>query len=487
MNIQLTFERKPAEKLLRYLSVASVLILLTACTWFEGPDYQRATDTPSKSEWINFENMDVTAEDVIRPDWWAEFDDDYLNGLIEQAIVANYNFKILSSRLKEAGIAVGAEETALLPRVGAQASTSFNYNTGAISDTSGDARFALALDWELDLWGKIQKGIDASKASYKASEALWRGGYLKLASDVATKYFEIRQFDQQIAAKQRSLEQNISITLIYRQQLAEGLVANTEVMKQESEVNGTTKDLLDLQRQRKIAENNLSTLLGIPAGEFIVPETSTVKQLRVPVVPVGLPSELMTRRPDLIAAEYEVLKTHYLLGKSKLELFPTVRMTSSGGLVNNMISGALKSYTFGMGPTIDLPLFDPAKWKNIESSEASQVTAVVTYQDKVMQAFAEVENTLVNINSRKKQQIELQSQVDKLTIIKGSVLENLKEGLVSQLDVLEAERSLISTELNLLSIHQQILTDTVTLYKALGGGWPQEYVNSTSEIIVNEN
>lgn len=487
MSIQLIFQHKYMMKPLRLLSIASVLTSLTACTWFEGPDYQRAVDTPSKSEWANLEKMGVTAEEVIQPDWWTEFHDDYLNQLISQAIIANFNFKILSSRLKEAGIAVGVEKTALLPSVAAQASTSFNYNNGAISNNSGDQNFTLALNWELDLWGKIQKGIDASKASYKASEALWRGGYLKLAADVASKYFEIRQFDQQIAAKQRSLKQNISTTTIFRQQLVEGLVSKTEVMKQESEVNGTTKDLLDLQRLRKIAENTLATLLGIPAGEFSVPETAEKKQLQIPLIPVGLPSDLLSRRPDLIAAEYEVLKSHYLLGKSKLELLPSVRMTSSGGIVNSAISSALKSYTFGLGPTIDLPIFDPAKWKNIESSEASQVTAVVTYQNKVMQAFAEVENTLINLNSRKEQKKQLQSQVDKLTIIKGTVIENLNEGLVSQLDVLEAERSLVSSELSLLSIHQQILTDTVTLYKALGGGWPKENVNSTSEIIVNEN
>lgn len=463
------------------------VLLGTGCTWFEGPEYERAEDTPMKDTWSNFNNTNLSAKEIIRPDWWTEFGDDYLNSLIEQAIAANYNFRILTARLKEAGIAVGVEKTGLMPRVSAQTSTAFNYNTGVISDNSGDQNFALALDWELDLWGKIQKGIDASKASYKGQEALWRAGYLKLASDVATKYFEIRQFDQQIASKQRSLKQNISIASIYRQQLAEGLVSETEVMKQESEVNGTTKDLLDLQRQRKVAENGLATLLGIPAGEFNINDTVTMQQLKAPVVPVGLPSDLLARRPDLIAAEYEVLKTHYLVGKSKLELLPSVRMTSSGGLVNSMISGALKSYTFGMGPTIDMPIFDPAKWKDIESKEANQVTAVATYQDKVMQAFAEVENTLINLDSRKKQQKQLQSQVDKLTVIKASVIENLKEGLVSQLDVLEADRSLVSTELSLLSIHQQILTDTVTLYKALGGGWPKENVKSTSGVVVDEN
>ncbi len=487
MSNLLFIKRSSTIKLIQRFIIFSVIVSVSACTWFEGPEYQRAEDTPMKDSWSNFSDTNLSAEEIIRPDWWTEFGDDYLDSLIEQAIAANYNFRILTSRLKEAGIAVGVEKTSLLPRVSGQTSTAFNYNTGVISNNSGDQNFTLALDWELDLWGKLQKGVDASKASYKSQEALWRGGYLKLASDVATKYFEIRQFDRQIASQQRSLKQNISIASIYRQQLGEGLVSETEVMKQESEVNGTTKDLLDLQRQRDISENNLATLLGIPAGKFEIQDTVTMQKLNIPEVPVGLPSDLLARRPDLISAEYEVLRTHYLVGKSKLELLPSVRMTSSGGLVNSAISGALKSYTFGMGPTIDMPIFDPAKWKDIESKEANQVTAVVTYQDKVMQAFAEVENTLINLDSRKKQQDQLQSQVDKLRVIKASVIENLKEGLVSQLDVLEADRSLVSTELSLLSIHQQILTDTVKLYKALGGGWPTENVKSTSGVVIDEN
>ena len=469
-------------KILRKLFFATLTFTLPSCGLLDGPDYERP-ELPEKKDWSNSRN-NITAKEVIRPDWWTEFDDAFLNQLVNRAVESNLDLQLLTSRLRLAGIQVGIEKTSQLPIVGATGSTSFN--TGKSGTQDPVHNLGLSLSWELDIWGKLQKGVDSAKATYKSTDALWRGGYLKLVSDVSIKYFQIRQFDEQTFANQKSLNQLRLITDIYREQLSEGLVPEIKVLRQEAEINGTLKDLIDLQRQRKVAENELSVLLGYPAGDFHVPVNPSLI-INLPVVPSGLPADLLSRRPDLIAAEYQVLSAHFLVGKAQLSRLPTISMTSQGGLVNDLISGALKTYTFGIGPTINIPIFDPSLGKRIESSKETEKSSIIEYKNKVLRAFADVENSLVNLNSRKAQQKELEQQFIKLEIVKNQVIEKLKEGLVSQLEVLEAERSLITNELALLNNRQLILSDTVTLYKALGGGWPVHVVKSSNITESNED
>jgi NodT family efflux transporter outer membrane factor (OMF) lipoprotein len=455
---------------------------MASCGIFDGPAYKRP-ELPEKKDWSNAQNK-ITAKDIIRPDWWTEFNDDFLNQLIERAIDSNLDIQLLSSRLKSAGIQVGAEEASRLPKIGTSAST--GYNTGSAGAQDPVHNLGVSLSWELDIWGKLQKGVDAAKASYQSAKALWRGGYLKMVSDISVKYFQIRQFDQQTLANQRSLEQLKLITDIYRDQFSEGLVAETKILKQEAEINGKHKELLELKRQRKVSENKLAILLGYPPGEFHIP-VNTSLAINIPVIPAGLPADLLSRRPDVISAEYNVLSAHFLVGKAQLSRLPTISMTSQGGLVNDLISGALKTYTFGVGPTINIPIFDPSLDKRIESTKETEKTSILEYKNKVLRAFADVENSLINLHSRKAQKTELEKQFLNLEIVKNQVLEKLKEGLVSQLEVLEAERSLTSNELSLLAIHHQVLSDSVNLYKALGGGWPVHVVDPSKLSEIHEN
>jgi NodT family efflux transporter outer membrane factor (OMF) lipoprotein len=455
----------------------------SSCGLLDGPAYKRPA-VPEKSNWSN-SNNEIAIAEVIRPDWWAEFNDDYLDQLVKRAIESNLDLQLLSSRLKLAGIQIGAEKTSKLPKISTTATSSFDLDIAGIKKDPAH-NIGITLNWELDIWGKLEKGVDASKAAYLSTDALWRGGYLKLVSDVSGKYFEVRKLDHQTRVNQRSLEQLIGITNIYREQLTEGLVAEIKVMKQEAEIDGKEKDLLDLQRQRKLAENQLAILLGYPAGEFQVPISSS-NEIKVPIVPAGLPADLLSRRPDVIAAEYNVLRAHFLVGKAQLARLPTISMTSQGGLVNDLISGALKTYTFGVGPTINIPIFDPSLGIRIDSSKENERSSILEYQNKVLRAFADVENSLINLNSRKAQEQKLKHQYDALKVVKDQIIEKLREGLVSQLEVLEAERSLNSNELALLNIQQQILSDSVNLYKALGGGWPVHVVAPSKLSEINEN
>jgi outer membrane protein TolC len=173
-----------------------------------------------------------------------------------------------------------------------------------------------------------------------------------------------------------------------------------------------------------------------------------------------------------VAAEYRVLESYDLVGQSKLAQLPSISLTGRGGTSSFALGSLLKSFTFGLMPSINFPIFDPGVKAHIKTSEAQAQVAEQQYRSTVMAAFEEVENALVNLDAHKKQRAELQQQVNQLQEVATTTDAQRKEGLVSQLEVFEIERSLLSAQLALLANHQQILSDTVVLYKALGGGWP---------------
>jgi outer membrane protein TolC len=202
--------------------------------------------------------------------------------------------------------------------------------------------------------------------------------------------------------------------------------------------------------------------------------------VQLPAVPEGLPSELLKRRPDIVAAEYRVLESYDLVGQAKLAQLPSISLTGRGGTSSFALGSLLKSFTFGLLPSINFPIFDPAVKARLKTSQANNEVAEQQYRKVVMDAFEEVENALVNLDAHRRQREELRQQAERLGVVAAQVEAQLKEGVVSQLDVFEAERSLLGAQLALLANHQQILSDTVTLYKALGGGWPAVDVRSAA-------
>jgi outer membrane protein TolC len=203
-----------------------------------------------------------------------------------------------------------------------------------------------------------------------------------------------------------------------------------------------------------------------------VPSAHLEEKVRLPTVPAGLPAELLKRRPDVVAAEYRVLEAYNLVGQAKLAQLPSISLTGHGGTSSFALTDLLKSFTFGLLPSINIPILDPATKAHVKTTEAQTGVAEEQYRRTVIGALEEVENALVNLDAHKKQRTELQQQTEHLKTVSTQIEAQLKEGVISQLEVFETQRSLLAAQLALLANHQQILADTVTLYKALGGGWP---------------
>ena len=463
-NLYFTVSERFGFRQIIRLGLISLVAALTSCASPYQSDYSQPS-LPEKADW----SASVPdSREIIRPDWWAGFEDDYLNQIVDQAIEGDYDLKMLATRIEIAAAAAGVERANALPKFSPDASKRFQQDPNGTSDNYS---LTFSSSWELDIWGRVQKGIESKESEYRATEADWVAGYLKLVSDVSSKYFEIRKLDRQVAQQRQSIEQNNKILEIYSFQIAEGLVSKSKLLQQEAEYFSKQKELLEFQRQRDVAENQLATLLGVPSGEFKVPVEHTSHDIVIPQVPMGLPSTLLSRRPDLIAQEYRVLSAYQLLGQARLEKLPKFSLTADGGVTSNTLSQLLNKWSLGLAPSVSIPIFDASIDANIRSNEAQVKLAEDQYRQTVIKAFEEVETTLVNISSRKQQRNSLQQQVSNLEIVSRNTNKQLKEGLVSQLEVFEVERTLLTAKQSVLDIDQEILADTVKLYKALGGGW----------------
>jgi NodT family efflux transporter outer membrane factor (OMF) lipoprotein len=450
-------------------------VLLCGCADVSMPAYHQP-ETPPKAAFSQKEGAPVSASETIAPDWWKGFRDPYLDRLVARAIEGNIDIRILAARTRVAETQIDEARAGALPTLDAGAGAAFEKTTG--QKFSKQYNVGTQVNWDVDIWGKVEKGVQAQKAEYQASEADWRAGYLSMVSDVSTTYFQILQLDEQSLRQQQALARGRQILSTYEAMHANGLLPNTRVLQQRAEVNRLTSDLVELRRSRDLAGNALATLLGVPAGEFTVPPGRLQQTVQLPPVPAGLPSQLLERRPDIVAAEFRVLEAYDLVGQAKLAQLPSISLTGRGGSASFALTDLLKSFTVALLPSINLPIFDPSVKARIKTSKAQAEVAEQQYRRTVIGAFEEVENALVNLDAHRRQRVELEQQVAQLETVAQQFAGQLREGVVSQLDVFESERSLLSAQLALLANHQQLLSDTVTLYKAMGGGWPAVIVGA---------
>jgi NodT family efflux transporter outer membrane factor (OMF) lipoprotein len=441
--------------------------LLFGCADVHVAKYQRP-EAPAKASWSR-PPATVSATEAISPQWWEQFGDRYLNSLVAQAIAANVDLKILAARIGVANAQIAEARAGALPSVDIGAASSLQPTTG--QGFSKQFSVGTRVSWDIDIWGKVEKGVQGQTAEFHATEADWRAGYLQIVANVSTTYFRILQLDEQIDQQQRALSKSEQILAIYETMSSNGLKSESEVGRQRAENSRLSKDLLELRRSRDVTENALATLLGVPAGEFKIQPDRLADRVQVPTVPAGLPLDLLARRPDVLAAEFRVLEAHDLMGQARLAQLPTVSLTGQAGTASFALADLAKVFTFGLMPSINIPAFNPGIRAHVKTTEAQIKVAEEDYRRTVMAAFEEVENALVDLEAHRRQTEELHQQVDQLQAVSAQTEAQLEVGVVSQLEVFEDERRLLTAQLELLASHEQVLSDTVTLYKALGGGW----------------
>lgn len=467
----------------RFVLALLVTSLLSGCTL--GPKYIRPEVAPPPV--FRGDTMPVTANDptsLADLKWFEVFKDDQLQGLIRTALVENYDLRDAVARVDAARANLGITRADQLPNlaVGANLTTQNNSRNGGIPFPSGVSRERTfgsvavnLLSFELDIWGRLRRSTEAARASLLAAEENRKAVITTLVGDVSSSYFVLLELDTELEIARRTLlSRQDSLRLIKLREQG-GVATMLDVRQAEQLVYTTTQAIADLERQIEQTENRISLLIGKPPAE-VKRGRSLTAQEAPPVVPSGLPSSLLERRPDIRAAEQNLIAANAIIGVAKAAYFPRISLTGSIGGQSNQLDTLLSgpSRTWNFIPQLTQPLFAGGRIKsNVKLSEAQRQRAVIEYERTIQTAFREVSDALVQ--QRKVREIREQRELLVTTLRDRSRLAYLRYrgGVDTQLNALDADRDLFNAELSLAQTRRDELLALVQLYKALGGGWQQ--------------
>lgn len=449
------------------------LALLAGCA--TGPDYKKPqTDVPVA--WHTAGTEATTAGSLDH--WWKRFDDPVLNGLVDSALASNQDLRIALSRVEVARASLRSARADRLPTVignaGASRNRSSEYAEPAMPTlTTNSFRLNIDLSYEVDLWGRLKRADEAATARLLASEANRDSIRQMLVADVVRAYVDLRAFDAQLEVAEQALKAREEEVALQKRRFAGGITSQLDVNQAEVELNATRVAIPELKQAIALQENALSTLLGQPPAA--ISRGKTLQQLgQLPAVPAGLPSELLQRRPDLRAAEQELVAANADIGYARASYYPRLSLTGLLGLESGELSNLLKTgaTTWNAGANLATPLVTGGKAQAAESiARANYTAAEAGYRKAVLNAFREVEDALVQQGSAREIQVAREAQ-------HGSMEQTLRlarlryvNGYSGYLDVLTTQRALFQTQLGLIDSQRARLAALIGLYKALGGGW----------------
>ena len=443
-----------------------LLALLAGCT--VGPDYQRPP--VAAPEQIHGQAAKAEAASLADRAWWEIFDDASLKALIDEALRNGYDIRLAGWRVEEARAIAGISGSQRWPAVQAGGGWSRGQAPGGPTDGLYDVN--LGVSWEIDLWGRIRRLNESARAQYLATEEARRGVLLSLVSDVATSYFQLRELDLELEIARRSAAAFRETHDLFDRRLEAGIASGLETASANASLASTAAEIPDLERLILAQENRLSFLLGRNPGP--IPRGNPLDdQLLPPEIPAGLPSDLLQRRPDLRAAEQQLVAANAEVGVAVANRFPRLDLTGAfGGVateVADLFSGG-KAWSIGGG--LLTPVFQGKRLaEERRAAEARWEQAKVQYEASVNNAFVEVSTALAAY--QKLAEMEAEQARAAASYREAVRLSNDRylSGLADYLDVLQAQQQQFTAESSLARTRFDRLASLVQLYKALGGGW----------------
>jgi NodT family efflux transporter outer membrane factor (OMF) lipoprotein len=451
-------------------ALAAMLTLLSACT--VGPDYVRpSAPVPAafKEGWKTAEPRDGE----LRGKWWEVFADPLLNRLEEQVDISNQTLAQAEAQYRQALALVQAARAAYFPTVLADVSTirsraAGSPNTGSRNDYSS----ALSAVWEVDLWGRVRRSVESSTASAQASAADVETTRLSAQALLAQDYFQLRGLDAQqqlldetVAAFEKSLR-------LTQNRYAAGVAAKSDVVLAEAQLKTTQAQAIDNGVQRAQLEHAMALLLGEPPSSFALARAPLTAV--PPPIPVGLPSGLLERRPDIAAAERQVAAANAQIGVAKAAYFPSLTLSASGGFQSSTLADwfTVPSRFWSVGPVLAETLFNGGlRRAQTAQAIATYDASVAAYRQTVLTGFQEVEDNLAALRILEQ---EARVQDEAVRAARQSVVlttNQYKAGIVSYLSVVVVEAAALNNERTAVDILSRRLTASVLLIQALGGGW----------------
>jgi len=449
--------------------------LLAGC--MVGPDYHRPAVQPPTAFRDLSENPQVPAQAASYADlpWWQVFQDPQLQELIRTALKQNYDLQLATERINAARAQVAVTRSSLFPQVAGNGTfsggkesnfqTNFNFLT-----LTADAAF------QLDLFGKLRRATEASRAQLLATEDARQTVILTLVSDMATDYFALLELDLQLQITHDTVKTQEDSVRLTKYRVEHGVATKLDVLQAQQVLDSANATIPDLERQIAQDENAISILLGnypqgIPRGRPLV------EQPLPPEVPPGLPSTLIERRPDIREAEQNLVASNAEIGVAKAQFFPQISLTGSGGgafgrssAFSSLMSSQLGIWSYGA--QVSQPIFTGgALTGNLRFAKSENQQALIAYRQTIQRAFGDVSDALIGYQKFHEVRVRQENTVADLQ--ESVRLSNMryKGGTTTYLEVLDGQRSLFSAELTLAQARGTEYQSLVQLYRALGGGW----------------
>jgi outer membrane protein, multidrug efflux system len=466
----------------------AVAALATGCA--VGPDYHRAAAEvpPSwqpEAPWHEAAPGDTT----LKGSWWELFQDPQLNLLVEKALASNQNLQVAAARLQQAQAQLTIARSALFPAVELSGSASrakdsanrplSDYSEPNQSTVQNDFRLGPSVNYELDLFGRVRREVEGARASAQQAEADFENTRLILMATLVSNYYSLREIDAEMAVLRRSLDLQQDALKFVSSRHDLGFATGLDLAQQEALLDSSAAQLELLQNQRDQLQHAIATLVGMPAPGFTLPSSAEARPL--PVLPLGLPSDLLQRRPDVASAERAMAAANARIGVARAAYFPTIDLAPGFGVPSiGWESNALASLftapsrLWSIGLSASQTLFDAGKTRaNVRFADADYTAAVATYRQTVLTAMEEVENGITGLASLERAEIQANASVRNAQRAFDIASERYKGGVATYLDVITAEQALLTDQRQAVQIQGQQFTTAVFLVKALGGGWNQ--------------
>ena len=456
-------------------------LLLASCV--VGPNFKRP-DAAMPSKWK--EGSTSKTSQPLPNEWWKLFNSSKLNSLVEQSLTANQDLIGAQARVETARALLGVKRADWFPQLGLggsfgtqrQSESSFGANFppefGNVKDMVERDYYKASLDlsYELDLWGRVKRSVESAKASARAADESLSAQRLMIASEVARNYFLLRSYDLQTKVIQDTIALREEALKLQKSRFDGGMANEMDVTRARTEHELAKADLAALSRQRGSAEHALAVLCGQPPSSFKVAPHSSLDT--PPGVPSGLPSDLLASRPDVRVAEAELEATNAEIGVAKASFFPAFKLTGSGGLdsVDSSTFLEWENRALSIGPSVSLPIFQGGRLKaNLRAAKSRYEESTAKYRQTLLVALREVEDAMLDLKSMSQQRAAIDAAMKAAEETARLARVRYEKGLASYFEVVEADRTVLSTKLALAQIDGQRSVSTVLLIKALGGGW----------------
>jgi outer membrane protein, multidrug efflux system len=457
----------------RVAALSCSLALLTGCV--VGPNYSRPS-TPSQATWR--EQPAVTNAITLPQEWWRIFDDSDLDALVAQAVQANQDLKRAVARVTEARAIARISEADLYPTISGGASYSRNRQSANRATLPGqklesdDFSTSFDLDYELDIWGRVRRSVEAAHADAASVAADFQVVLLTLTSDVARNYCLLRSLDAEKVVIQATVALRRDAVQLQETRNQAGLINEVDVTRARTELANVEAELHAVTRARAQVEHALAVLCGQTPGGFSIAARDLA--IPAPAIPAGLPSELLQRRPDIVQAEHRLQADSARIGVAKAAFFPTIKLTGAAGLASADLGTLVDwpSKIWSVGPSIHVPIFEGGRNRaNLAASDARYEQSIATYRGTILNAFRQVEDALSDIGSLSAQSEAVNRAVLSARDTAALANERYQKGLSNYLDVVDAQRAALQAERQETQLRGQRAISTVLLAKSLGGGW----------------